>query len=148
MIRDEYKYSAITEKIIGSAMRAHQRMRNGYQELIYHRCLIIEFKKIALSFLSEIELPIFYDDIEVGKRRVDFLIENNVIVEIKAQSELTDIHLAQALNYLEVMNLEIGPLINFDSKNLEIKRPINNKYKPSFIKSINVISRSWTYSRS
>ena len=67
-------------------MRAHQRMRNGYQEVIYHRCL---------SFLNEIELPIFYDDIEVGKRRVDFLIEGKVIVEIKALSELTDAHLAQ-----------------------------------------------------
>jgi GxxExxY protein len=132
MIKEEYKCSEITEKIIACAMRVHQRMRNGYQELIYHRCLIIEFKKIPLSFLSEIELPIFYDDIEIGKRRVDFLIENNVIVEIKAQSELTDIHLAQALTYLEVMNLEIGLLINFGSKSLEIKRLINNKYKPSF----------------
>jgi GxxExxY protein len=75
MIREEYKYSDITEKIIGCAMQVHQRMRNGYQELIYHKCLIIEFKKAALSFLSEIELPIFYDDIEVGRRRVDFLIE-------------------------------------------------------------------------
>src|SRR4030095_16995677 len=99
MIKEEYKYSDITEKIIGYAMRVHQRMRNGYQELIYHRCLIIEFKKIALSFRNEIELPIFYDDIEVGKRRVDFLVENKLIIEIKALTELTDVHLAQALNY-------------------------------------------------
>jgi GxxExxY protein len=132
MIKEEYKYSDITEKIIGCAMRVHQRMRNGYQELIYHRCLVIEFKKINLSFLNEIELPIFYDDVEVGKRRVDFLIENKVIVEIKAQSELTDTHLAQALNYLEALNLEVGLLINFGSKSLEIKRLINNKQKPSF----------------
>jgi GxxExxY protein len=132
MIKEEYKYSEITERIIGCAMRVHQRMRNGYQELIYHRCLIIEFKKITLPFLNEIELPIFYDDIEVGKRRVDFLIENKIIVEIKALTELTDVHLAQALNYLEAMNLEIGLLINFGSKSLEIKRLINNKYKPSF----------------
>jgi len=95
MIKKEYKYTDITEKIIGCSMRAHQRMRNGYHEVIYHRCLIIEFKKINLSFLNEIELPIFYDDIEVGKRRVDFLIEGKVIVEIKALSELTDAHLAQ-----------------------------------------------------
>ena len=132
MIKQEYKHSDITEKIIGCAMRVHQRMRNGYPELIYHKCLIIEFKKIALCFLNEIELPIFYDDIEVGKRRADFLIENKVIVEIKALSELTDVHLAQALNYLEAMNLEIGLLINFGSKSLEVKRLINNKYKPSF----------------
>ncbi|TMI96063.1 MAG: GxxExxY protein [Bacteroidetes bacterium] len=131
MIKEEFKYSDITEKIIGCAMKVHQRMRNGYQELIYHRCLIIEFRKIALSFLNEIALPIFYDEIEIGKRRVDFLVENKVVVEIKAQSELTDTHLAQALNYLEALNLEIGLLINFGSKSLEIRRLINNKYKPS-----------------
>ena len=131
MIKEEFKYSDITEKIIGCAMKVHQRMRNGYQELIYHRCLIIEFRKIALSFLNEIELPIFYDEIEIGKRRVDFLVENKVVVEIKAQSELTDTHLAQALNYLEALNLEIGLLINFGSKSLEVRRLINNKYKPS-----------------
>ena len=132
MVNEGYKYSDITEKIIGCALKVHQRMRSGYPELIYHKCLIIEFKKGALSFLSEIELPIFYDDIEVGKRRVDFLIENKVIVEIKAVSELTDAHLAQALNYLEALNLEVGLLINFGSRSLEVKRLINNKYKPSF----------------
>ena len=122
MIKKEYKYSDIREKIIGCSMRAHQRMRNGYQEVIYHRCL---------SFLNEIELPIFYDEIEIGKRRVDFLVEHKVVGEIKAQSELMDTHLAQALNYLEALNLEIGLLINFGSKSLEIRRLSNNKYKPS-----------------
>ena len=132
MIKEEYKYSDITEKTIGCALRVHQRMRNGYPELIYHRCLIIEFKKTGLVFLNEIKLPIFYDDIEVGKRKLDFLIENKIMVEIKALAELTDSHLAQALNYLEVLNLEIGLLINFGSKSLEVKRLINNKYKQSF----------------
>ena len=129
MIKEEYKYSEITEKIIGCAMRVHQRMRNGYPELIYHRCLAIELNKMNLSFSTEIELPIFYDNIPVGKRRVDFLIESKVIIEIKALSELTDAHFAQALNYLEVMNLEIGLLINFGSKSLQVKRLINSKYK-------------------
>ena len=132
MTKEEYKYSDITEKIIGCAMRVHQRMRNGDQEVIYHSCLIIEFKKINLFFLNEIELPLFCDDIEVGKRRVDFLIGSKVIVEIRALSELTAAHLAQALNYLEVINLEIGLLIKFGSTSLEVKRLINNKYKPSF----------------
>lgn len=144
LIKEEYKYSDITEKVIGCAMRVHQRMRNGCQELIYHRCLVIGFKKINLSFLNEIELPIFYDDVEVGKRRVDFLIENKVIVEIKAQSELTDPHFAQALNYLKALNLEVGLLINFGSKSLEVKRGKNHH--------LNQISqrnqRSWMYSRS
>jgi GxxExxY protein len=129
MIKEEYKYSDITAKIIGCAMKVHQKMRNGYQELIYHRCLTIEFKKDQLVFQDEIELPIFYEDIEVGKRRVDFLIGNKVVLEIKAVSELNDAHLAQALNYLEGLNLEIGLLINFGSKSLEIKRIINNKVR-------------------
>ena len=122
MIREEYKYSDITEKIIGCAMKVHRQMRNGFQELIYQRCLIIEFRKIALSFLNEVELPVFYDNVEVGKRRVDLLIENKVLIEIKAVSELTNAHLAQVLNYLEVLNLEIGVLINFGAKSLEVKR--------------------------
>ena len=102
-------------------------MRNGYPELIYHRCLCIELKKTELKFSNEIELPVFYDNIEVGKRRADFLVEQKVVVEIKAVSELTDAHLAQALNYLEALNLEIGLLINFGGKSLEFRRLINNK---------------------
>lgn len=127
MIKEEYKYSEITGKIIGCAMKIHQKMRNGYQELIYHRCLAIEFKKENIMVQDEIELPIFYEGIEVGKRRVDFLINKKVVLEIKAVSELNDTHLAQALNYLEGLNLEIGLLLNFGSKSLEIKRIINNK---------------------
>ncbi len=123
-------------------------MRSGYPELIYHRCLIIEFKKNTLPFLNEVELPIFYDNIEVGKRRVDFFVENKVIIEIKAVSELTDAHLAQALNYLEVLNLEIGLLINFGSKSLEVKRLsiINTNHHFNQINQCN--QRSWMYSRS
>lgn len=122
-----YKFADITEKIIGCSMRIHQKMRNGYQELIYHRCLCIELNKTGLPFSSELELPVYYDNIEVGKRRVDFLVDQKVIVEIKAVSELTDAHLAQALNYLETFKLEIGLLINFGAKSLEFRRLINNK---------------------
>lgn len=132
MINEAYKHSDITARVIGCAMKVHQKMRNGYQELIYQRCLIIELKKEGVKFMQEMELPIFYDGIEVGKRRVDFLIENKVVVEIKAVTELTDAYLAQALNYLEALNLEIGLLINFGSKSIEIKRIINNKYTASF----------------
>lgn len=129
MIKEEYKYSEITGKTIGCAMRVHQKMRNGYQELIYHRCLVIEFIKEGIVFQDEVELPIFYEGIEVGKRRVDFLIDKKVVLEIKAVSELNDTHLAQALNYLEGLNLEIGLLLNFGSKSLEVKRIINNKVR-------------------
>lgn len=132
MIKQEFKHSDITERIIGVAMKVHQRMRNGYPELIYSKCLKIEFDRSFLLYKSEMELPVFYDGIEVGKRRVDFLVENKVVVEIKAVTELNDAHLAQGLNYLEGLNLEIGLLLNFGSKSLEIKRLINNKGKKSF----------------
>jgi len=127
-----YKHSEITEKVIGASMKVHQKMRNGYQERIYHSCLSIELKKSGLAFSEEVELPIFYENTEVGKRRADFLVENKIIVEIKAVSELTDTHLAQALNYLEVLHLEIGLLINFGAKSLEFRRVINNKLLNSF----------------
>ncbi len=129
MIKAEFKYSDITEKIIGCAMKVHQRMRNGYPELIYHNCLIIEFGKAGINFQNKVELPIFYENVEVGKRRIDFLIENKVVLEIKAITELNDAHLAQGLNYLEGLHLEIGLLINFGAKSLEMKRLINNKVK-------------------
>jgi GxxExxY protein len=131
MINKQYKYSEITENIIGCAMRVHQKMQNGYPEKIYNNCLIIEFKKESISFQNELELPIYYEMTEVGKRRVDFLVDGKVLLEIKAISELTDTHLAQALNYLDVLNLEVGFLLNFGAKSLEIKRIINNKVKES-----------------
>jgi GxxExxY protein len=131
MIKREYKYSEITEGIIGCALRVHQTMRNGYPEIIYNNCLILEFKKASIDFQNEVHLPIFYEGVQVGKRRIDFLIENRVVLEIKAVTELNDAHLAQALNYLEGLNLEIGLLLNFGSKSLEIKRLINNKINKS-----------------
>lgn len=131
MIKNEYKHSEITAKIIGCAMKVHQRMRNGYQEIIYQRCLCIEFDREGIKYQQEMEMPIFYDGIHVGKRRVDFLIEEKVVLEIKAVSELTDSYLAQALNYLEALNLETGLLLNFGAKSLEIKRIVNGKKKES-----------------
>src|SRR5215213_7014751 len=103
-------YSDITEKIIGCAMKVHRTMQNGYPEIIYQRCLAIELKKIEVSFLQEAEVAIHYENIVVGKRRVDFLVRNKIAVELKAVSDLTDGHLAQALNYLEANHLEIGVL--------------------------------------
>jgi len=131
MIKNEYKHSEITAKIIGCAMKVHQRMRNGYQEIIYQRCLCIEFDREGIKYQQEMEMPIFYDGIHVGKRRVDFLIEEKGVLEIKAVSELTDTYLAQTLNYLEALNLETGLLLNFGAISLEIKRIVNGKKKES-----------------
>ena len=124
MIKEEYKYSDITEKIIGCAMRVHSVPGNGFQEVIYQRALAIEFTKISLSFERELEMPIFYERIQIGTRRVDFLVDSKVSTELKAVTQLEKAHLAQALNYLEAYKLEIGLLLNFGSTRLDFKRLI------------------------
>jgi GxxExxY protein len=129
MIKEQYKYSDITEKIIGCAMKVHTTLGCGFQEVIYQRCLDIEMGKAGLSFAREAEMPIHYNGIEVGTRRVDFLVESRVSVELKALTQLEDVHLAQAMNYLEAFNLEIGLLINFGARSLEVKRLQNKKFK-------------------
>jgi GxxExxY protein len=120
---------ALTRKIIGCAMKVHSSMGNGFQEVIYQRCLAIAMDKEGLGFSREMEMTIYFEGIDVGTRRVDFFVENSIMVELKALIRLEDVHLAQALNYLEAYNIEIGLLINFGSKSLEFKRLHNKKYK-------------------
>lgn len=127
-INTAYKHSELTGKIIGCAMKVHSELGNGFQEIIYQRCLDIEMAKQGLVFARELEMTIFYDGIEVGKRRVDFLVADIIMVEIKATSKLEDPHLAQVINYLEAYKLETGLLLNFGSKSLEFKR-ITNEHK-------------------
>lgn len=110
-------------------MKVHSTLGNGFQEVIYQRCMAIEMENERLRFLREVEMPIYYGGIEVGTRRADFLVEDKVMVELKAVIALEDVHLAQALNYLEAYNLEVGLLINFGAKSLEFKRLHNKKYK-------------------
>lgn len=112
----------LTYKIIGSAMKVHNTLGNGFQEIIYQRCLTIELEKQSINYEREKEMPIFYEGFEVGTRRADFIIEEKVMVEIKAVIQLEDVHLAQGLNYLTAYNLETGLLINFGSTSLQTKR--------------------------
>lgn len=128
MIKNEYKYSNETSKIIGCSMRVHSALGNGFQEIIYQRALAIEMADTNLSFSREHEMPIYYKEQHIGTRRVDFLVEENVSVELKALTKLEDVHLAQAINYLEAYDLEVGLLINFGAKSLEFKRLINKKF--------------------
>ena len=118
------KYGDITGKIIGCAMEVHKRLGNGFQEVIYQRALEREMTFLGLGFERELEMPIHYRDEQIGTRRVDFFVENAVMVELKAISKLEDIHLAQAINYLEAYKIEIGLLINFGARNLDFKRVI------------------------
>lgn len=123
-----YKYSDITGKIIGCAMRVHSALGNGFQEVIYQRALEIEMADAGLSFFREHEMPIYYKQQQIGTRRVDFLVEGVISVELKALTSLEDVHLAQAINYLEAYDLEVGLLINFGAKSLEHKRIVNRKF--------------------
>ena len=132
MINNNYKHSALTEKIIGCAMQVHSALGNGFQEVIYQRALEIEFQIAGMQYSREHEMKIYYKGCEIGTRRVDFFVKDLVMVELKALSKLENIHIAQAINYLEAYNLEVGLLINFGAKSLEFKR-MQNKLSPTVI---------------
>jgi len=119
------QYEDLTRKIIGCAMKVHSTLGNGFQEVIYQRAMCIEMDKLSLSFQREMEMTIYYEGIDIGTRRVDFFVEEVIMVELKALIKLEDVHLAQAMNYCQAYNLPIGLLINFGSKSLEFKRVYN-----------------------
>jgi GxxExxY protein len=121
-------YDDITYKINGCAMKVHNTLGNGFQEVIYQRCLAIELQNAGLGFEREIEQAIFYEGIHVGTRRADFIVENDIVVELKALINLEDVHLAQAKNYLVAYDKPIGLLINFGATSLQIKKVFNKKY--------------------
>lgn len=123
---EEYKYQDITRRIIGCAMRVHNQLGSGFQEVIYQRALALEMREEDLAFEREKEMPIIYNEVPIGTRRVDFLVESVVMVELKAITEINDINKAQIINYLEAYKLNIGLLINFGQKRLEFKRFINS----------------------
>lgn len=110
-------------------MEVHGLLGNGFQEAIYHNSLKIELVNSKVPSASEVAMPVMYKGIQVGVRRVDILVNGVICVELKAVAKLEDVHLAQALNYLEAFNLEVGLLLNFGSKSLEVKRLFNKKYK-------------------
>jgi GxxExxY protein len=122
MIKKEYPLSDLTGKIIGCAMEVHKVLGNGFQEVIYQRALALEMGNQGLEFSREHVMEIYYKGTCVGQRRADFFVEGKVMVEIKAIIDLDDIHLAQAINYLEAYGLQIGLLINFGSRSLQFKR--------------------------
>ena len=121
-----FKYGEITEKVIGASFRVHSTLGNGFQEVIYQRALELEFKASRMDYAREFEMPIYYLDQHIGTRRVDFFVEDCIMVELKALIKLEDVHLAQAKNYLEAYNMQSGLLINFGAKSLQFKRIFNN----------------------
>lgn len=129
MIKNEYPESELTGKIIGCAMEVHRILGNGFQEVIYQRALAIEMANQGISFSREHEMEIAYKGENIGLRRVDFFVEGKVMVELKAVVQLDDVHLAQAINYLEAYGLDIGLLINFGNRSLQFKRVMKPKSK-------------------
>ncbi|MGB3183775.1 MAG: GxxExxY protein [Cyclobacteriaceae bacterium] len=121
------KHKDLTGSIIGAAMEVHGIMGNGFQEVVYQRALAIEFEMRGISYEREKEMPLIYKGNYVGKRRVDFFVEDRIMVELKAVIRMEDVHLAQAMNYVEAYNMEIGLLINFGARSLQFKRVHNNK---------------------
>ena len=116
------KHEDLTHKIIGCAMKVHQKLGCGFQEVIYQRALAIELQIAQIDFEREKEVEIFYEDKKIGTRRVDFLIDEKILVEIKALSGLDDLHLAQGKNYLEAFQIDVGLLLNFGARSLQFKR--------------------------
>lgn len=125
------KHKELTYRIIGCAMEVHKHLGNGFQEVIYQRAFGIEMESQGINFSREHEMQISYKGHDIGTRRVDFFVEDKIMVEIKAITKLEDVHLAQAMNYIEAYDLEIGLLINFGAKSLQHNRVHNNKIKKS-----------------
>ncbi len=123
------EFNDASHAIIGCAMRVHSTLGNGFQEVIYQRALALEFKALSLPFEREKEIPIWYLGEQIGTRRADFFVDNEIMVELKAIIELEDVHLAQALNYLKAYNMKTGLLINLGSKSLQFKRLMNKKVR-------------------
>ena len=124
---EDYKYSELTGKIIGCAMKVHRVIGPGFPEIIYMRCLIIELKNSGLSCEAEVERDIYYEGIKVGSRRLDLLVDNKVIVELKAVTEVEPLFYNQIINYLKIFKIEIGLLINFGNISLQYRRFANSR---------------------
>ena len=128
-VNEEYPLSELTGKIIGCAIEVHKALGNGFQEVIYQRALAIEMKLQGLKFKREMNMDIYYKENHIGRRRVDFFVEEQIMVELKAVKHLEDVHLAQAINYLEAYGMKIGLLINFGDISLRFHRVMKPKKK-------------------
>lgn len=119
----------LTYKIIGAAMEVHQTLGNGFQELLYQRALKVEFETQELGFVREQEQTVYYKNVDIGTRRADFIVENKVIVELKAIINLENVHLAQIKNYLVAYDFDIGLLLNFGAESLQYHRIYHPRLK-------------------
>jgi GxxExxY protein len=126
-MKEDFLYREKTEKIIGCAMTVHNFLGPGFHESIYERCLLIELRHCGIECMNQVEEKIVYRDIPVGKKRLDILVENQILLELKAISELDKICFNKIINYLKVFGFEIGLLLNFGKERLEFRRFANFK---------------------
>jgi len=119
-------YEALTSKIINSAIEVHSTLGCGFYEKVYENALIIELLSKDLEIEQQKGVKVFYKGCEVGYYVADIVVENKVVIELKALKELDEIYSIQLLNYLKALNLRVGLLFNFGGSKLEIKRIINS----------------------
>ena len=124
---ENYKHSKLTGKIIGCAMKVHRVIGPGFPEIIYKRCLCIELKKAGLNFETEVERDVICEGVKVGSRRLDLIVEELVIVELKAVTEVEPLFYNQIINYLKIFKIEIGLLLNFGNISLQYRRFANSR---------------------
>lgn len=125
-MKNDFKYGDISEKIIGAAIQVHCNLGGGnFTEKIFQRALLLELTDSKLSVESEKEMPVYYKTVLIGKKRIDLLVSEKILVELKSVSQLEPIHFNQVINYLKIFNLEVGLLINFGAPSLQVKRFVN-----------------------
>jgi len=123
--KGKHSFEELSNKIIGAAIEVHRELGPGFLESIYEEALKVEFMEHGLRYDAQKEIKIMYLNVEVGLHRLDLLVEKQIIVELKAVKELTDIHFAQLRSYLKATGLKVGLLFNFAKPTLEIKRVVN-----------------------
>jgi GxxExxY protein len=116
-----YDFDDATGLIIGCALEVHRTLGPGFREIVYQRALAIELQAAGLEFEREVKVPIFYKGHQIDTRRADFVVEN-VMVEIKARSQVAPEDYVQALNYVKASGFELGLLLNFGAPRLQVKR--------------------------
>jgi GxxExxY protein len=121
----KYQLEELSKRIIGAAIQVHKELGAGFLENIHEEAVKVELSKNGLQFDSQKEIRIEYSGVEIGTHRLDLLVENEVIVELKAVKELADIHFAQLRSYLKATGLKVALLLNFSKPTLEVRRIVN-----------------------
>ena len=125
--KNSYVASGLTGEIIGVAMEVHSHLGPGFLESVYEEALAVEFELKGIKFQRQKELPVFYKGRNIKQFACDFIVEDKVIVELKAIKQIGEIEKLQVINYLKASGYEVGLLFNFGNKSLEWKRLINTK---------------------